>query len=435
MADAMPEIKEFKGKYDFDYFGAAADGVHVFVTTAIEAVRDKIPEKYTYVAGLSQGLAYLEKYAIEHKAELFPMKMPIPRMTYMDHETEPGKIKIREKWKEGVWKFKHNGRFIYAANLLQFHIEYDELYCSNLSFLIGHDKDDVESFLREYHEARWKRNRKMPCVLTYHGERIEDFRKMSWDDIFLADNITSQIRDEMDTFFKSQKDYKEHNLDWKRGILLAGRPGNGKTAICRAIATNSTVPVIYCALDSDDMFRILDRVDRTVRANAPCIVIFEDADTLGSKDHLRSALLNMLDGLFTASGVFTVASTNAPEKLDEAFTGRPSRFDSFYIIGDPAPMERIKILQARLGDKSKRLNQAQLLTLVKDMGGMSAACVQEVAVCALLQSLKAAKPLNLDMLKEAVDKIKKHLRASGEGVAKITRGSIGFAPADSDDDF
>ena len=424
-----------KPEFDFDYYGASADNIHVFVTRAIEALKAKIPENYGYVTTLSQGLAQIEIYAGEQKAELFPMNLPIPRMTHTESENEPGKIKIKEKWKDAVWKFPIGKRFVYAVNLTHLHIEYDDLACVNSSFLIGSTKEDCQSFLHDYHEAKWKRNRTAQCVLNYRNDRIDDFRKMAWNDIFLGENILDEIRSEIDIFFKSEKDYKEHNLDWKRGILLAGRPGNGKTAICRAIETNAQVPVIYCALDSDDMFRILDSVDRTVRANAPCIVIFEDADTLGSKDHLRSALLNMLDGLFTAAGVFTIASTNAPEKLDEAFTGRPSRFDSFYIIGDPALPERLKILCSRLGDKAKKLPAAPLNSLAKEMGGLSAACVQEIAVCSLLESLKVKKPLSIEMIKNSLEKIKKHMRASQEGVAKLTRGSIGFAPGGGDDDF
>lgn len=416
-------------KERFDYFAEAEKNLHVFLTRALEHVRNHVAgiKDSQFTSVLNGSLTELHVYAAEKNAKLADSITPFNQLISLEHETDPGKFAVKNKWKEGTWVFEVDGKKLYATNCPFFHVEYDELYSMNATFLVCGDEQTAKIFLTDYHQSKWRRNRKGNCVLGYGGERMEDFRKMKWEDIFLANDMVQEIRGEIDTFFESEKAYKEHGLDWKRGMMFAGRPGNGKTAICRAIATDSKVPVIYCAMDDDDMFRILDRVERTIRSNCPCIVIFEDADTLASNEALRSAMLNMLDGLFTASGVLTIASTNAPEKLDEAFTGRPSRFDSFYIFGDPEATQCQKILTARLGDKIKRLPLAQVTALSKDMSGLSAACVQEVAVCALLASLHTKKPLSIEMLRAGLDKIKKHLRNSENGLEKVRRGSIGFA--------
>ena len=116
-------------EYDFDYYEASKANVHVFVTKAIQSLMARIPEQYKYVTALSQGLASLEKYATEQGAESYPINLPVNNLSYSDHETEPGKIKIREKWRDSVYKFKVGKRFVYAANLCHFHIEYDDLAC------------------------------------------------------------------------------------------------------------------------------------------------------------------------------------------------------------------------------------------------------------------------------------------------------------------
>jgi AAA+ superfamily predicted ATPase len=432
----QPNIKHTGNKLmeKFDYYPDVQAGLHTFIHKAIEHIKDDEPTaKYSTV--MNYGLHQLDIFAAEQKAEIF--KFPAPfLMAYTDHETDPSKIKVKQRWIEGVWCFKVGTSKVFAANLAYMQMDYDEIYCSNCSFIIAPSKAESDAFLISYHKSRWSRNRQNGCVLNYTGERMDEFRKMQWDDIFLPNNTCEQIRNEIDTFFKSEKDYKEHGLDWKRGIILAGKPGNGKTSLARAIATNSTVPVIYCALDSDDMFRVLDRVQRTIKGNAPCIVIFEDADSLASNPALRSAMLNMLDGLFTASGVLTIASTNSPEKLDEAFTGRPSRFDSYYVIGDPPLLERKGILLRRLGKKGKKLPLAGLKELCKQMAGLSAACVQEIAVCALLESLRSDKPISMPMLYSGLEKMRKHMKVSTDGLDKFTRGSLGFAPISDDiEDF
>ncbi len=415
----------------FPYFEHANQSFHVFLYKVMEYVKNHVKEN-KYVTILDLGLTHIDPYAEESKAKLWPSLPPF-LLAYTADNTNQGKINIKRKWREGIWTFDNLKSKVHVGNLAYVRMEYDEMYCVNATFIVAESQEAVSEFLESYHRAHWNRNRHGACVLSYSGEKMEEFRKMKWEDIYLPNNMLNEIRSEIDIFFKSEKAYKEHSLDWKRGLMLAGRPGNGKTAICRAIATNSKVPVIYCALDSDDMFRILHRVEKTIKANSPCIVIFEDADTLGSNEALRSAMLNLLDGLFTSNGVLTIASTNAPEKLDEAFTGRPSRFDSFYIIGDPEGKERLQILLRRLGDNGKKLPTKQLKEVCKQMGGLSAACVQEIAVCALLASLKAGKPVSIPMLKAGLEKMKKHMRASEEGIDKTARGSIGFASDELDE--
>lgn len=408
-----------------------ATSAHEMLTQQIERAKTILPHG-KYVTTLNQPLRLLSSYAEEKKASRLAMDSSLDGVRTMDHENMPGIVSMREQWEEGAWQFTVGGKALIAANLSVYNCEYEEIRQCAVSFVVGESRKHVEEFLGAYHKAKWSRNRETPCVLNYSGDRIDDFRRMKWENIYLSSNMRDQIRGEIKTFFGSQKLYEENNLDWKRGILLAGRPGNGKTAICRAIATTATVPVVYCSLDDGDMFSILNSVARTIKNNAPCISIFEDADTMGSNSSLRSALLNMLDGLFTAPGVMTIASTNSPEKLDEAFTGRPSRFDSFYVIGDPEAQQRREILVAKLGRHANRIKKKDMDMLVAEMKGLSAAFVQEVATNALLERVKNNNPLDIVLLLASLKKVKRHMNISVEGLDQLSRGSIGFAEPKSE---
>lgn len=62
------------------------------------------------------------------------------------------------------------------------------------------------------------------------------------------------------------------------------------------------------------------------RAEAPCVLILEDLDSL-INDGNRSFFLNQLDGLEDNDGILVIGSTNHYDRLDPAITKRPSRFD------------------------------------------------------------------------------------------------------------
>ena len=68
------------------------------------------------------------------------------------------------------------------------------------------------------------------------------------------------------------------------------------------------------------------QVFEKARAEAPCVLVLEDLDSL-INDGNRSFFLNQLDGLENNDGLLVIGSTNHYERLDPAITKRPSRFD------------------------------------------------------------------------------------------------------------
>ena len=70
----------------------------------------------------------------------------------------------------------------------------------------------------------------------------------------------------------------------------------------------------------------MSQVFAKARAEAPCVLILEDLDSL-INDGNRSFFLNQLDGLEDNDGLLVIGSTNHYDRLDPAITKRPSRFD------------------------------------------------------------------------------------------------------------
>lgn len=150
------------------------------------------------------------------------------------------------------------------------------------------------------------------------------------------------------------------------GILMYGPPGCGKTHLARATAGEIDAKFISIGLhDILDMWvgnseKQLHAVFQYARANAPCVLFFDEVDALAaSRSDMRNSasrhtinqFLAEFDGIDASNeGVLVLAATNAPWHLDPAFR-RPGRFDEIIFVPPPDRDARTKILGIFLAGK------------------------------------------------------------------------------------
>ncbi|KAL8710881.1 MAG: hypothetical protein Q9220_004685 [cf. Caloplaca sp. 1 TL-2023] len=164
-----------------------------------------------------------------------------------------------------------------------------------------------------------------------------------WDDVILDEEMKTSVRDDVEGFFREREEYKRFAIPWKRGIIFHGPPGNGKTISIRAIMkTLASLSVASLYVKSFTTFNPeygIRRVFQKARATAPCLLIFEDVDSLVTPQ-TRSYFLNEVDGLEKNEGVLMLGSTNHLELLDPGISRRPSRFDRKYLFPLPSTEQR-----------------------------------------------------------------------------------------------
>lgn len=426
-----------------EYYEAASGGVHSFMMRTTEYVVSRLVTEqgaevhyYAFMQGSieEESIDEIVAFMGGQEVDLLGQVFPLAGLNAAKDKVSGSKVTIVQGAKDVLWQFdkvtKHPS-YLGIINLFSFDYGRKPSFLT-CQFVIAYDMEEAVVLMTCLRESVRVWNRKTKRVMDVDGIKIEKFRQMNWEQIFLANNASSLIKDEVNGFFESKNMYAKHSLDWRRGMLFVGPPGNGKTAVCRAIATTSKVPVVYCLLSNGDAFSMLQSAHNTIVRNAPCIAIFEDADSLGADEVIRSSLLNMLDGLVSCEGVLTIATTNCPERLDSAFTGRPSRFDSLFFFGNPDHKQRKEILLSRLGKSANGISSKEMDGIVKESANLSAAAVQEIAVCALLSSMKRKGngKTSVKDLRESLLKVKKHMQCSKDGMDKWTRGSIGFSVED-----
>ena len=215
-----------------------------------------------------------------------------------------------------------------------------------------------------------------------HFERDEDLREeirsRSLDDMVLSPKIRKQLSSDVISFFSEKTWYAEQGLSWKRGVILHGPPGNGKTQTIRALINESKASTIY--VRSFWSYRMppeasIKRIYQRARDIAPCVVVMEDIDSLVTPN-MRSYFLNELDGMRNLNGVMTIVTTNHLEKLDVAIRNRPSRFDVKIEFEDPDAEMRAVYLGAPLG--LTKLRSEFATEVVTRTNGLSFAGLQEI---------------------------------------------------------
>ncbi|KAF8419401.1 P-loop containing nucleoside triphosphate hydrolase protein [Tirmania nivea] len=174
----------------------------------------------------------------------------------------------------------------------------------------------------------------------------DGMQKANWDDVILPPNLKSDIRGEIRSFFKNKSTCDDIGIAWKRGIIMHGPPGNGKTISLKAIMKEvyysfaiSPIPTLYVrSLQSVGGQEALRSIFEKARSVAPCMLVLEDLDSLINPEN-RSYFLNQMDGLDDNNGIFVVGTTNNLDVLDPGFVARPSRFDRKYEFGLPGTGE------------------------------------------------------------------------------------------------
>lgn len=148
------------------------------------------------------------------------------------------------------------------------------------------------------------------------------------NDLSLSGYLLDVVK-EIRFWYKSKKWYEERGVPHRRGYLLHGGPGTGKSSFVRALAEDLDLPVYVFDLSSFDNGEFIESWQRAV-AGAPCIALIEDVDAVfHGRDNVVEGgltfdcLLNCIDGVERSNGLLTVITTNRLEHLDDAL-GRPT---------------------------------------------------------------------------------------------------------------
>lgn len=347
--------------------------------TALQTIKDILVEKLG--ENFKQYATEVEIEEIEHTIEqlLHQNNGEVEQLaTVYDHVastvikyTEEEKYKVVPTLINNIFYFPKQQVAIVKIPIYQSHEDYEE------EFIFAKDDQSLVDFLNDMTEKQRSQMLHGIHVLTDTEDGLERTNEqithqISREEILLEEGVKTEIFRSIDEFFlKSGSFFKQYDIPYKRGVLLYGSPGNGKTTLVKSIAGSVSAPIVYWQITEYTSSYSINEVFTAVTKLAPMILVIEDIDSMPLES--RSVFLNTLDGATSKEGIFLIGTTNYPEKIDPALINRAGRFDRAYEIKQPDDVLRKAYLQKKglsqfidaetidhLTNKTKGLSIAQL---------------------------------------------------------------------------
>lgn len=222
----------------------------------------------------------------------------------------------------------------------------------------------------------------------FHAARMYPETDALYD---LPNPVIEKVRDEVEVFWAKHEEFNTYKIKHKRGILLHGAPGIGKTSTINILASALIKDggLVFTASNINEVLWFAEFANRHLRViepSRPAILIIEDIDKMMDGGNSESMLLNFMDGENSVNHLITIGTTNRFKELNDLIL-RPSRFDTHIEMESPIDVVRTAYLV------KKGLTQEEAESWSSDTEGMSLAELKELFVSVKLLgfSLEIAK--------------------------------------------
>ena len=227
-----------------------------------------------------------------------------------------------------------------------------------------------------------------PGVMTPGGPQLlvsfHALPTVKSEDIVLPPGILEQIERETVQFSEHAQALLAAGRSLKRGMLLHGLPGTGKTLtimyLCSRLAGRTVI------LTTGRGLGMVGTVAQLARELAPSMVVIEDVDLIAEErgmphpfmhaGPLLFELLNELDGLRDDADVIFVLTTNRADILEPALAARPGRVDLAVELPLPDESARRRLLE--LYSRGLALDNVDLASAIADTEGAAPAYLKEL---------------------------------------------------------
>jgi AAA family ATPase len=231
-------------------------------------------------------------------------------------------------------------------------------------------------------------------------ELLVEKPNVRWSDIGGMHDLKLKLKQIVEWPLLYPETFQRLGIEAPRGLCMFGPPGNSKTMIAKALATESNLNFI--SIKGSDLFSMwVGESEKAVRdlfvkarQLSPCICFFDEIDAIGGeresgssvKERVLAQILTEIDGVNSLKKVIIIAATNRPDLIDSALM-RPGRLDRIVYVKLPDEITREEIFKIKLAKIPIDID-VDIKELVKATEGYSGAEIESVCKEAALKALE-----------------------------------------------
>lgn len=256
----------------------------------------------------------------------------------------------------------------------------------------------AQEVLRELAELRAERNvyrgQLLELIAEPNGVRIAFpiLPVTTRDDVVLPEQVLRRIERHTVDVAASRDALRQAGQHLKRGLLLFGPPGTGKTHTTRYVMQQLAGSTIF--LLSGRSLHLIAMVTQLARSLQPAVIVLEDVDLVAEdrgygpgSSPILFELLDAMDGSAADADLLFLLTTNRADLLEPALAARPGRVDVAVEIGLPDAAARLRLFEVYSRGVPLEVDAADIDAVVERTEGVTASFVKELMRRAVLESL------------------------------------------------
>jgi hypothetical protein len=289
-------------------------------------------------------LLYSTKSPVDHKAMYFVDHMIVVQPKKFSDLDEYGKISPSAN----VYEYTHEKKKVYFTITERVETLKEKKEITRYLTIYSDTYDTIKQVVNNVYKEHnyyltvkdWRPSiRTHSCIKENRGavDYLINVYK-TYENVFMSEENTRKLQTEISKFTSQVDFYKKQGIPHKRGFLLYGEPGCGKTSFILALSNELKKPIIKYQLGEASATEFKNSADNMSNS----IIVFDDVDAYNFTQ-VRSLtkcennngitldiFLDVLDGYTSFNDCIIILATNHPEKLDPAII-RPGRIDAkFY---------------------------------------------------------------------------------------------------------